>query len=345
MQKKNRLTKLISVLMILTAVLFLITGCNKNEPTGTNQPTSGSTETEKKVDFPNRAITMIIPWTAGGGSDTGARLLGPYLEEKLGVPVSIVNKPGGNGWIGWTELLQAKPDGYTIAITNSTQLCSGWLDPAMNKEYSLESFDFLANHVIDYQSISINPNETRFTDIKSLIEYAKSNELTCATTGASSDEVVAMQKMNKNLGTKFIPVHLKGGSDGMVAVMGGHVDVWIGNVSESANPTKDGSVITVAVMSPERVKFMPDVPTLKEELGVDLTNWNSRGFAAPAGLDPEVKKILEDAFDYAINNPETTQKMDAAAQATVYKNGVDTLQFLKEEEAGMKAVAELLGWE
>ncbi len=303
-----------------------------------------SAEAAKTEGFPNRPITVIIPWTAGGGSDTGARLLAPYLEEKLGVPVSIVNQPGGNGWIGWTKLLQSAPDGYTIAIVNSTQLVSGWLDPAMAKPYSLDSFDFLANHVIDYQSISINAKETRFTDMASLLAYAKEHELTCATTGASSDEVVAMQKMNKLLGTKFIPVHLKGGADGMVAVMGGHVDVWIGNVSESAKPSKEGQVITVAVMAPERSVYQPTTPTLKEVTGNDITNWNTRAFAGPKGLAPEVKSVLEEAFNFAINHPQVKEKMDLAAQATIYKNGADTHAFLLEEENGIRGVAELLGW-
>lgn len=328
-------TRRLIPLVLCLLVLLLLTGCGKGQ--------SGSQDA-KKGSFPTKAITLIIPWTPGGGSDTGARILGPYLEEKLGVPVSIVNKPGGNGWIGWTELLQATPDGYTLAITNSTQLIAGWLDPAMAKKVTLNSFDFLANHVIDYETISIKPGDSRFKTMQELIEYAKLNEVTCATTGASSDEVVAMQKMNKQFGTKFIPVHLKGGSDGMVNVMGGHVDLWIGNVSESSGPTKEKSVVTLAVMSPERVKYMPDVPTLKEVTGLELTNWNSRGFAAPAGLDPEVKRVLEEAFNYAINHPEITKKMDAAGQATVYKNGADTLEFLQQEEAGMSDVANLLGW-
>jgi tripartite-type tricarboxylate transporter receptor subunit TctC len=327
----------LSLLVVCLLSLLLMAGCGGGK--------SGSVDTAQKDKFPTKAITIIIPWTAGGGSDTGARILGPYLEEKLKVPVTIVNKPGGNGWIGWTELLQAKPDGYTLAITNSTQLIAGWLDPAMGKKVSLASFDIIANHVIDYETIAVKSDDKRFKTMKELIEYAKKNETTCATTGASSDEVVAMQKMNKLLGTKFIPVHLKGGSDGMVAVMGGHVDVWIGNVSESSVPSKEGSVLALAVMSPERVKYMPNVPTLKEVTGMDLTNWNSRGFAGPAGLDPAVKKTLEEAFNYAINNPEIVKKMDAAGQATVYKNGADALQFLKQEETGMKDVATLLGWQ
>ena len=170
--------KILKLLVILLLTVLIFAGCADQA--------SEIVEVEKpgEIDFPTRPITLIVSFSAGGGTDVGARLLIPYVEKELGVNINVVNKPGGSGWVGWTELLSAKPDGYTIGYINTPNLLVGYLDPQFNRDENIDSFALISNHVVDYGAISISPKETRFTNAKELFEYAKINEVTATTTGA-----------------------------------------------------------------------------------------------------------------------------------------------------------------
>src|SRR5699024_7599652 len=158
-------------------------------------------------------ITLIVPWSAGGGTDTGTRVLQPYLEDELGVNVNVVNRTGGGGWVGWNELTNANPDGYTLAIANSPHVITGYMNPALERDKSLEDFTTLGRHVIDPDTISIRPDEDRFTNIEELVEYAQDNTLTVTATGEGTDEHIMLMNFNDKYGTNFEPVHFEGAAE------------------------------------------------------------------------------------------------------------------------------------
>lgn len=319
----------------LVAILMLaLTACG--------QSPSSAQET-KKDKFPNKPINLIISYAAGGDTDTGARILMPYVEKELGVPINIINKPGGGGWVGWSELANAKPDGYTIGYLNVPNLMTGYLDPKQKRKENLESFAPIANHITDPGAIAIRKDEKRFTDIKSLMEYAKKNQLTITANGVGSDEHYVSLMMNKNYGTKFTPVFDKGVAESQAAVMGGHVDVLFGNVGGVFSLHKAGEIKVIAVMSEKRSPFLPDVPTLKES-GFDVISGSSRGIAAPKGVDPEKLEVLRAALEKGIKNQEQIEKQGKSGLQVDYKDGQDYVNLLKKYEKDVLNLRDLLGW-
>ena len=319
---------LVVALVLITAV---VAGCG-----GGGQP--------KQEKFPTGPISVIVAFAPGGATDLGARLLAPIVEKELGVPVTIVNKSGSGGWIGWTEMLRANTDGYTIGYINTPGLMAGYLNPSLKNNNNLESFDFIANHVLDYGAIAINSKEKRFTDIKSLIEYAKTNNVTGVSTGVANDEHVAMLRLNKLLGTRFVPVHTKGAGDGKSSVMGGHIDVFFANVGDVTTAHQDKEMKVIAVMAPERSKFLPDVPTLDEAGYKGIYGWASRGIFAKKGIPKDRLDKITAAFEKAINDPAHVKKMTDMGLQVKFMKGQEYKTFLKSDEDLMKSVSDLLGW-
>ena len=124
--------------------------------------------------FPERGITVVVPYAAGGGSDISARLLAKDLEPILGKPVTVENRAGGGGWVGWGSLANSKPDGYTIGYINVPNIFAGYLDKQSGgtRKENLESFTPLINHVTDYNMWSVKP-DSKFKTVKDVIEEAK----------------------------------------------------------------------------------------------------------------------------------------------------------------------------
>lgn len=296
------------------------------------------------ADYPERPVSVIIAYGAGGNTDVGARILFPKVEQALGATLNIINRPGGGGWVGWTQMLNAKSDGYTLGYINTPNLTTGYLDPHYKRKATLDDFDLIANHVTDYGVISINKDETRFTNIQELVEYAKSNTLTASTTGANGDDHIAMLKMNQKFATQFVPVHTTGTAEQRAALQGGHVDVSFSNVGDTNLAHKGGDLAIIAVMAPERSSFIPDVPTLSESGFPDVVSWSARGIAAPKGLSEEQLASLREAFIAGLNDPEHLAKMKEMGLQVDIRTGDDYRAMLLEEENGIRELSELLGW-
>ena len=296
------------------------------------------------ADYPDKPISVIIGFSAGGNTDVGARILLPYVEKELGVPLTVINKPGGGGWVGWTSLVNAKPDGYTIGFINTPNLITGYMDPAFKRNKTLADFDLIANHVTDFGVISMNKDEKRYSDIKSLMEYAKTHELTASTTGANGDDHIAMLKVNKKYGTKFVPVHMTGTAQQRAALQGANVDVSFSNCGDTNIAYKNGDLKILAIMSPKRSPIIPDVPTLAESGYPDVYSWSSRGIAAPAGLKPEILKKLTDAFVVGLKNEEHLAKMAKMGLQVDLQIGEDYKKMLAAEEDGVTDLKDILGW-
>lgn len=324
---------------LLFVSLIILTAC------GTNQDVSSGGNGTTESDFPNNPITMTVSFSAGGSSDTGVRTLTPFLEEQLGVSVNVVNKPGGGGWVGWTDLANAKPDGYTLGYINVPNLFTGYLNPNIEREHNLNSFTPIANHITDPSVIMIRPDDKRFSNFKELIEYAKNHTVTATSGGVAGDDHIAMLKINKQLGTKFEPVHNQGDSKSSAQVLGGHVDVYFGNVGGATPLQENGQLKGVAVMDDERAPTLSDVPTIEDAGYEMIKNASTRGFAAPADIDPEKLKVLQSAFEKAINNKEHLEKMKGLGLNVDFVSGEDYTKMLRQEEKEVKEVLDLVEWE
>jgi len=293
------------------------------------------------AEFPEKDVTLIVAYGAGGGTDVTARLLAADLEKTLGQPVTVQNITGGGGWNGWGAIAAAKPDGYTIGYINIPNMYAGYLDPQVGRPETLDSFTPLMNHVTDYCIWAVKA-DSPFQSIEEVIAAAKADPEAVSITahGFGNDDHLAILRMEATTGAKFNVVHNKSTADSKSQVLGGHVDVLGANVSEVASEAKSGEFRVLGVMSPERSKFLPDVPTFKEQ-GFDQVWSVSRGIAGPAGLPEDVQNALIEALEQTITSDAHKQKAEELSLAPEIVKGEDYKKFLKDTE---QQIQSLMGW-
>ncbi|MDX1604909.1 MAG: tripartite tricarboxylate transporter substrate binding protein [Candidatus Competibacterales bacterium] len=291
--------------------------------------------------YPEKGLTLIVAYGAGGGTDTTARLLAKDLESVMGQPVTVQNVTGGGGWNGWSTIAHATPDGYTIGYINIPNIYAGYLDPNIGRPENLESFTPLMNHVTDYCIWAVRP-DSPFQSVGDVIEAANANPGSVSITahGYGNDDHLAILAMQDATGAEFRVVHNKSTADSKSQVLGGHVDVLGGNVSEVFAQAQDGELRVLGVMAAERSQFLPDVPTFTEQ-GFEQVWSVSRGIAGPGDLPPELAGQIIDYLEKTISSEAHQQKAADLGLAPEVVKGEAYRDFLKRTEQDIK---KLMGW-
>lgn len=329
--------RILSVILTVLMIASVAVGCSSG--------VSGSSESAVG-DYPKRQINMYVGFGAGGSSDLGVRTLMPYLEKELGATINVVNKTGANGWIAWTEISKAAPDGYTMGLVNIPGFYSGYLDKQQNRSENLESFQFVANSVSDWGVLIVKKDDERFSDMVAFMKYAKNNKVTVADVGLGGNKhMVTEEMLIEHPELKLEPVHMKGFADNYSGVLGGHVDSVSATVGDVYNRLGEDKVKILCVFAPKRSKLLPDVPTC-EELGFGAIYGPSyRGYLMPKGTDPELLKKIQSAFEKAINNPEHIEKMKKLGFEVDYFAGKEYETMLKKNEEKARTMAKKFGWQ
>jgi len=293
------------------------------------------------AQYPERNITLIVPYGAGGGTDITARMLAKDLEAVLGKPVTVENRAGGGGWVGWGSLAQAQPDGYTIGYLNVPSMYAGYLDRQYNRKETLDSFTPLMNHVLDYNVWAVKA-DSPFKSVRDVVEAARKSPdaISVSAFGAGSDDHLAILSMQAENGIKLITVHHKSTADAKTGALGGHLQVLGANISEVAEEVRAGTFRILGVMSPDPSPFLPNAPTFKEQ-GFNQVWSVSRGIAAPAGLPNDVQEKLTAALEKTLNSAEHQQKARALSLEPRVIKGDAYRKFLKDNEVSTKT---LMGW-
>lgn len=291
------------------------------------------------AEFPEKGMTLIVAYGAGGGTDTTARLLAADLEKTIGHPVTVQNVTGGGGWNGWGAIAGAETDGYTIGYINIPNMYSGYLNPEMSRKENLDSFTPLMNHVTDYCVWAVKP-DSPFKTVTDVLEAAKAGKVSITAHGAGGDDDLAIQRIAKMNGIEMAVVHNKSTADSKTQVLGGHVQVLGANVSEVAAQHASGELRVIGVMGPERSGFLPDVPTFKEQ-GVDQVWSVSRGIAGPAGLPDDIAAKIMEALETTIMSDGHRAAAEKLSLAPEIVKGQEYATFLKDTEQEIKG---LMGW-
>lgn len=294
-------------------------------------------------DYPSKTINLIVGFSPGGGTDTSARALEPFIEKYIGGTVAVINKPGGSGEVGFTTLAKSKPDGYTIGVINLPLFFVNKL--TRETAYKLEDFEVLANmggseHTIGVSAESEIQNWAEFQDAA----MRKSGDFTIGSSGKLSDDYLAVLVLTKNTGVKLTHIPYKGGGPARNAVMGQHVDSIAFNVDESIPYVKGNQIRLMGVMSEERHPQLPEVPTFKE-LGYDIVSSSSRAIMVPKGVDDEILTKLREAVKKALNDPEYQKIVKKLGQSFTYINPEDYLIYLKQEEGRVDELIKMAGVE
>jgi putative tricarboxylic transport membrane protein len=246
--------------------------------------------------YPNQPIELVVPFQAGGGSDTLARTIQAIIAEDrlVPVPINVVNRTGGAGAIGLAYVASKKGDTHTLMTTIDTVIAvplqPGYAGP------SYRDLSVIAVLALDDMLVVV-PAKSAFRTIEDLVAHAKANpgRVTLATNAAGGEDHIFGGMIERVTGAKFTYVHTRGGAEAMQNVMGGHVDVAVPNPSETLGQLQGGLVRALAVASAERLKVLPDVPTLKER-GIDVEYRMFRGIAMPAGVPPDVVSYWNDVL-------------------------------------------------
>ena len=238
--------------------------------------------------FPSKPIRLIVPYSAGGGADTTARLIAPKLQEALGQTVVVENKPGAGGMIGDEIVAKATPDGHTLLIGAFAHAVNPSLFPKMPFR-TPEDFAPVSLLVTVPELMVITPSHPAKT-VAELMALAKAQpgKLSYASSGNGSAQHLAAELFKMRTGTDIQHVPYKGGALAVADVAAGHVPFYFGNMSAALPQARGGRVRPLAVTSPARSPAAPDVPTLTEA-GVpdcEISEWNA--LIAPAGTPPAV---------------------------------------------------------
>ncbi len=259
--------------------------------------------------YPERAITMIVAFSPGGGTDVVARALVPYLEKHIGgnAKIVILNRAGAGGGIGFAALAAAPPDGYTIGFVNSPSFLA--LPLERPSKYTWQSFDLLGNVVDDPASFAVHA-DSPIKNLADLAAFAKANPgaLTVGTPGVGSPGHLASIMFGKLAGVVVNHIPFKGAGDLRAPLAGKQVVLGAISIGESFQAIKGGVPLRiVAQLSAARTTLAPDLPTAKEQ-GYPLVLSSLRGVAAPKGLPADIRERLAKALELAVADPEFQAK-------------------------------------
>lgn len=292
------------------------------------------------AEFPaqGKSITMIVGTSAGGSTDVGARILATALEKELaatGTRIQVENKPGAGWQIGLTALARSRPDGYTIGFTILPQTITNYLDPERKAVFERKSFQPLGMQVVDPGVIAVKASSP-YKSLTDLVEAAKAtpSKIKASATGILSDDHLAILQFQKLTGTKFAIVQFDGSAKAMTALLGGHTDVYFGNVGDTFPQAKAGEVRVLGVMDDDENKFLPGKTTFSQ--GIKLESSSSRGLSAPAGTPKEVVDLLAAAIKKAIANEEHSKKMQEQGLTVRYMEPARMDKYWAEMEEQIK---------
>jgi tripartite-type tricarboxylate transporter receptor subunit TctC len=258
----------------------------------------------KPKDYPSQPIELVVIAPPGGGMDVTARILAKYMEQYTGNRCVVVNRAGGAGLIGHTFLAtQAKNDGYTIGILGNNFVTDDLLRAQGKWTYKdMEALAFINDDPVTWAAMSQGPLKGK--SLKDVIDMAKQkpNSIKLAMSPDMHYQFLEEQ-VELVSGGKYVPVPFQGGKPGVVAMLGGHVDVATAFLPEYKSYLDSGEVRVLGTT--DRGTFFPNVPTFNEVLGVDNIIWSMWRFAAvPKGIAKDRARYLEAAFDAVLRDPE-----------------------------------------
>ncbi len=292
--------------------------------------------------YPERNVTMIVPFPAGGASDITARNVAAKLTESLGKTVVVDNRAGANGSLGATLLKQAAPDGYTILVGSIGVFA---INPALFPDLKydpMKDFDLLSVAVRTPNVLVAHPGFPA-NSVKELIEYLKKNpdKVSFASSGTGSSDHLTAELFWQKTGTKGVHVPYKGGGPAIGDLIGGHANVSFQNLGAIANHVRGGKLKALAVTADKRNAALPDVPTLAEAGVKEVEVYSWQAAAAPKGLPPAIRARLEKDIVAGLKSADATAKFNDIGFDVVANTGKEFETFLAAEIARWKTVIEV----
>ena len=314
----QRLRRL-AVLGMLPAAAVLAAGTASAQPTG----------------FPSKPIELVVPFQPGGGTDALARAFADATRKHMPQSMIIVNKPGASGAIGWQDVVNAKPDGYRLAVVTVELTTLPHMGLA---KFTYEDLTPIARLNADQSAITVRA-DAPWNTIEEFLAAARkdSGKLSMGNAGNGSIWHLAAAALEDKTGAKFNHTPFQGAGPAVLALLGGHIDAVAVSPAEVTTYVQAGKLKTLAVMAEQRVKGFDKVPTLKER-GIDLVIGTWRGIAAPKNTPPEVVAYLKNLSQKAAGEPAFREVLDKQNLGFSYADDVAFKANMAKDNAYFKAL-------
>lgn len=282
--------------------------------------------------YPEKPITLVVPFPAGSGTDAVGRIFAEDISKQLGQPVIVENRPGANATIAANYVAKAAPDGYTLFVTtNTSHSAAPWLMNNVTYDPVKDFTPIARGGNLPFLLVS-NPSRP-YKTVKELIDHAKANpgKVTYAT--GNSTGIVAGGTLAVKTGIDLLAIPYKGTPQALTDLVGGQVDFMFTDFTSGMPFVTSGRLHAMAVSTAKRSELVPNLPSM-EEAGVpdfDINSWN--GYFGPAGMDPQVVKVLNAAINKTVSDPKIKEKLAQLGFDAFSGTPDDFAKFVQEQYA------------
>ncbi|RZL64706.1 MAG: tripartite tricarboxylate transporter substrate binding protein [Variovorax sp.] len=291
-------------------------------------------------DYPTKPIELVVPASAGGGTDALARGFAELVKKHLPQSVIVNDKPGASGVVGMSDVLNAKPDGYKVSVVIAELV----ILPHLNlSKFTYADFRPIARLNADPSAITVKA-DAPWNTIEEFLAAAKAKpgEMKMGNSGNGSIWHLAAAGLEDKAGVKFNHVPYQGAAPGVVALLGGHIDAVAVSPGEVATHVQAGKLKMLAVMADQRLKAFDKVPTLKERK-IDLSIGTWRGLAVPKATPTAVVDVLRTATRKTAEEPAMREVLEKLNLGFSYLDAAEFGQAMERDHAYFKQLVEKVG--
>jgi tripartite-type tricarboxylate transporter receptor subunit TctC len=300
-------------------------------------------------DYPSKPVQLVVPFTAGGGTDVISRVVATFLSQKWGKAVNVVNRPGAGGATGTSDVLKGNADGY-VALAHNGSSTEALIAGNTNLPFSIRDYRFVATVINEPFGLLVKA-DSPFKSLKELNDWVKANpdQLTFGSTGPTSIQTFTVIQWLDSIGVDFAKARLvpsNGGGELLPQIAGGHVIVGFQDVTGATPLVKAGKLKLLAVTGTQRTSLFPDVPTFAEDGAPGVTTHFWSGFSLPAGTPDAIAQKWEAALKVIMNDPAFQDKLksinaqagflDSTAFAQMISHDMDTYKQIVKDKSLIK---------
>lgn len=289
------------------------------------------------AEYPEKPIEVIMPWPAGVASDVAARVVVQQMAEELGAPMQIIAKPGGSGVLGTMELVNARPDGYTVGTITVgpavTQVLMG------NTPYQMQDMEPVGLFMT-LPFLLLAGKDAPYDDIAGLTEYASANEVTLGHYGLAAVPTLAFHRIAQARGFGFKEVTFNPPNSSQLS--SGDADIVTVTIESARGAIESGDAKPIVAMTPGRMSSLPDLATVREQGDeFDVGVWT--GLFVPVGAPPEVKARLAEALKAALATPEVAEYAEASGTIFAFTGAEEAKALIAQDAKAYDDIMQKLG--
>ncbi|HLO12919.1 MAG TPA: tripartite tricarboxylate transporter substrate binding protein [Pseudoneobacillus sp.] len=319
--------------LIIAMLVLALAACGGKKSSENASEVKGS-------DYPTKQIELIVPYAAGGGTDSVARAFADAAKNHLSQPMGVVNKVGGGGAVGMTEGSSAKPDGYKVTLVTVEMVTLHNLGLAA---FTPNDFTPVARLNADPAAITVSA-DAPWNTVDEFIEYAKQNpgKIRIGNSGSGAIWHLAALSLEEKTGAKFNHIPFEGAAPAVTALLGGHIEAVTVSPGEVASQVENGKLKILGVMSADRLEKYQDVPTLKEN-GIDLEIGTWRGLAVPKDTPQDVVDVLKETAQKVTEEQSFQDVLSNMNLGLSYADNEEFQNQINKEDESFKAIIDKLG--